>query len=128
MASVQVRAFLGRFSGHGFAYLAPSTPSRRLDLERLVWVSAVVASLALFATMTYSAYRDDYDNPIVTNVLSVPVSEVAFPCVTVSSGSDILKEVEAVPNFPNRFFSRHIHLLHHEEALRLPAGDVQLSP
>ena len=67
---------------HGFKYILTGDST----LERLAWVATVVLAFTGAFILIDSYVREVVNNPITMSLSKIPVSEVAFPAVTVDSG------------------------------------------
>ena len=78
-ARAQMKEYLLNSTLHGLRYVAESQHA----LERLWWGALTLCSVAACSYLVMGTVQNWLDEPVVTSVSSVPISDMEFPSVSV---------------------------------------------
>ena len=78
----RVTEYLESTTIHGFSYLT----SGRHVCERVVWLIIIGTCFTLAALLIHQSIEEANQNPVMTNVESIPLQDIPFPAITINSG------------------------------------------
>ena len=78
----RVTEYLESTTIHGFSYL---TGGRHV-CERVAWLIIIGTCFTLAALLIHQSIEEANQNPVMTNVESIPLQDIPFPAITINIG------------------------------------------